>query len=116
MSDFEKELSQAMLDLVNETLDDPGFKTDVNKMLSEVYDPYVPYVTGALSQNITIDSEGITYNQPYAEEVYESNHMHNLEHHPLASSHWDEVAFANHIDEIGEEVIQRIDKWTKTKQ
>ena len=36
MSDFEKELSQAMLDLVNETLDDPGFKTDVNKMLSEV--------------------------------------------------------------------------------
>lgn len=116
MSDFDKELEQAILDLVNETLEDDGFKTDVNRMLADVYDPYVPYVTGALAHNITVNADGITYNQPYAEEVYESNHIHNKEQHPLASSHWDEVAFANHEDEIGEEVIKRIDKWTKTKQ
>ena len=117
MSSLEEEISKEAIELVEEILEDPAFKTDVNKMLAKKFDPYVPYVTGALANNITVDANGITYNQPYAEEVYESNHLHNLEQHPLASSHWDEVAFANHEDEIDAEIEERLDRWrTKTKR
>ena len=43
--------------------------------------------------------------------------MHSKEQHPLASSHWDEVAFANHEDEINAEIEERLERWrTKTKQ
>ena len=116
MSNANEELNQALLDVVSEAMNDSSFLTDVNQMLAEKYDPYVPYVTGALAHNITVDEQGITYNQPYAEEVYESNHPHNLEHHPLASSHWDEIAFANHSDEIEFEIQERLEQWIKTKQ
>lgn len=110
------DLNQEIQNLIDEAFNDSALMTDINTMLAETYDPYVPYVTGALASNITIDKDGITYNQPYAEEVYESNQIHSKEKHPLASSHWDEVAFANHQDEIEKYIEEKLDKWTKTKQ
>lgn len=116
MSNFITDLNDDMLKLVNEALEDDEVMTDINQKFAEICDPYVPYITGKLANNITVNSNGITYNQPYAEEVYNSHNLHNKEQHPLATSRWDEVAFANHEEEIGAEVKERIERWIKTNQ
>ena len=92
--------------LAEQLADDEQFHVQFYKMFAEKCDPYVPYITGALATNITINKDGITYEQPYAQEVYESNNRHNLEYHPLASSYWDEVAFENHKDENEAETVK----------
>ena len=113
--DFVRDLTKELSALAEKMQNDPQLMTEINQILANKYDPYVPYITGALAGNITVDENGITYNQPYAEEVYESMRPHNLEEHPLASSHWDEVAFANHRDEISQEVKEKLEEWIMTK-
>lgn len=109
-------LNQEVLNVVNDALDNEAFMTGVQEMFEDFCYQYVPYITGNLANNTTVSAQGVTYNADYAEEVYESTHPHNLEHHPLASSRWDEVAFANHEEEIGAEVKERLETWIKTKQ
>ena len=94
------ELQANLEDYAKQLENDAVLQTQVHQMFAEVCDPYVPYITGALAGNKTIDENGITYNQPYAETVYDSVNAHNLEYHPLASSRWDDVAFENHKDVI----------------
>lgn len=113
---LEQYLKQETLEELNKITNNPKFKTEVNKLFAEKCDPYVPYITGELSRNIKVDQNGITYQQPYASNVYDSMNVHNKEHHPLASSKWDEVAFANHKEELEEGVKEIIERWTKTKQ
>ena len=109
-------ISQAVKEQVDKVLENPEFKTEIHQMFAEKCDPYVPYITGALAGNISVGSDGITYKQPYAEYVYDSANVHNTTYHPLASSRWDEVAVANHRDEIGQEVVEAIERWIKTKR
>ena len=113
---LEMYIKQEAKKLVDDITNDPEFKKSVNEEFAKICDPYVPYITGELSKNITITSQGISYNQPYASNVYDSMGVHNKEHHPLASSMWDEVAFANHKDELTAKTKELILQWIKTKQ
>ena len=116
MADIEVVMTGAAQEQIDKILDNPMFKTEINGMFAKKCDPYVPYITGALASNITVDSTGITYNQPYAEDVYYSAGMHNTEHHPLASSRWDEVTVNNHREEIAQNIAEILRRWIKTKQ
>lgn len=116
MASLEIVIKQAVKEQVEAIVDSPEFKKETNKIFANACDPYVPYDTGALAKNITVNETGITYNQPYASEVYDSANVHNTNVHPLASSRWDEVAFANHKDEIGEKVKENLNRWIKTKR
>ena len=84
---------------------DDATKREICEVIAEMCDPYVPYRTGKLSKNVTISSEGVTYNQPYAEKNYFGVDIpHNLTIHPLATAKWDEAMMADH----GEEFMSRV--------
>jgi len=116
MATLEMILKEETIKYLRQALDNERFKTKVSKMYAEVCDPYVPYISGALSKNIKIDSTGITYNQQYASNVYDSMNVHNKEYHPLASSRWDDVAFANHKDEIAQKTEEILEQWIRTRR
>ena len=85
---------------------DDAVMTEIHQVFAETIDPWTPFLTGKLSSDITVDSTGVTYNVPYAKEKYYGEVFHK-EVHPLATSHWDEVAmqtefdgFANKVKEI----------------
>ena len=113
---LEMYLKEETMKYINTMLADPKFRTQVNQEFAEICDPYVPFVTGQLAENIRVDSNGITYEQPYASNVYDSMNVHSKEFHPLATSQWDEVAFANHKDELTAKTKEIIEKWIKTKR
>ena len=54
--------------------------------------PYVPMVSGMLSQNYVTAPWKVTYTQPYAHRQYTAGWEHNKEQHPLAVSYWDRAA------------------------
>ena len=100
----------SIADYVNQVITDE-VKTECAKVLAEMCDPYVPYDTGALANNITVDAEGVTYNQPYATKVYEGTGIRfNQEKHPLATAQWDQAMLQSQGDEFDkriEDVINR---------
>ena len=63
----------------------------IQEVFAETIDPWTPFLTGQLSGDIEIDSTGVTYNVPYAKNKYYGEVYHK-EVHPLATSHWDQVA------------------------
>lgn len=80
-------------------LTDPDVMTEVHREFADTIDPWVPYDTGELSQNLTIDASGVTYNADYAaKQYYGTEFHHKREHHPLASAKWDEVAMQTERD------------------
>ena len=113
MATIEVVLQDIMNEVVEQLENDPILRTQVNEMLAETFDPYVPYITGRLANNISIDADGITYEQPYAEDVYDSPFGHYLGFHPLATSYWDEVAMANHKDEIEAKATELVEQRLK---
>lgn len=79
--------------------------------LAKRCDPYVPFLNGPLSQTHVINSDGVTYIQPYARyQYYGENFNHTLEFHPLASAKWNEAMMRDHGDEFNQEVKDII-KW-----
>ena len=87
----------------NETL------LEINKMIAEKCDPYVPYNTGRLAESgkSNVTPKGIHYNVPYAEEQYFGIGInHNLEHHPKATAFWDKVMMQEHSDEVRQEITE----------
>ena len=94
-----------MIEGIEKVLTDNETMLEVNKALAEWCDPYVPYRTGALSKNITIDADGVTYNQPYAyKNYYGVDIPHRKTYHPLATAKWDEAMMADHGDEFNQVV------------
>ena len=91
----------------------PEVMTQMYLELYSACDPYVPYVTGALANNVAIDSNGIHYLQSYAEDVYNSNRYHSPSVHPLASSYWDEAMYRDHKDEFDKKLTDIVNKGTK---
>lgn len=76
-------------------------------------EPYVPYRTGRLCNDVTIRPWTITYNAPYASDVYNNVHMNfNKEKHPLATAKWDEVAMPAETDGF----VQDLQSYLKTKR
>ena len=56
-------------------------------------EPYVPYNTGRLCNDVTVTPFSVKYNAPYADTVYNNPGMNfRKEKHPLATARWHEVA------------------------
>ena len=56
-------------------------------------EPYVPYNTGRLCNDVTIRPYKIIYNAPYADKVYNDLRRNfRKDKHPLATARWSEVA------------------------
>lgn len=91
----------------------PTVMSEAYQMMYMMCDPYVPYVTGQLAHNVTVDSNGIHYLQPYAEEVYNSNRYHSPSVHPLASSKWDEAMYRDHKDEFDKKLTDIVNREAK---
>lgn len=70
---------------------------EIHQVYAEIIDPWTPFLTGKLSTDLTISAEGVTYNVPYAAKKYYGEVFHK-EVHPLATSHWDEVAMQTELD------------------
>ena len=59
----------------------------------KLIEPYVPYNTGRLCNDVTIKPYIIQYNAPYAGKVYNDLKMNfRKDKHPLATARWSEVA------------------------
>ena len=74
-----------------EGLLDTETKIEIGQILADVIDPWTPFLTGQLSQNVFVSEDTITYMVPYAADKYYGN-VYCKEYHPLATSHWDKVA------------------------
>lgn len=64
-------------------------------------DPYVPFLSGKLSDEVTESPGSITYNMPYARrQYYENSGKYRRKGHPFAGSHWTERMWADRGKEI----------------
>lgn len=88
-----------------------------NEILKDT-DPYVPFLTGSLSQRSHVDGNTVVYPGPYARYLYYGKVMegppqgpkhatdrelvYTKQHHPQAQSHWFEASKA-----------QNLQKWLK---
>ena len=95
-----------VLDNIENVANDEEVMLLVHAHLAKIIEPYVPYDTGYLSgESVEITPTGVIYTADYAWKQYFGDEFnHNREHHPLATSRWDEVAMQNHYDEFAEEV------------
>ena len=117
MSDIIKtEVSIDMTSITNkieELLNDDAVMTEVHTEFANIIDPWVPYDTGNLSKDITIDASGVVYNADYAaKQYYGTEFNHKTEVHPLATAHWDQVAMQTEKEvlaaKVREILIRRI--------
>jgi hypothetical protein len=64
-----------------------------------------------LSQTFQVSQEGVRYIQPYARyQYYGYGFNHTLDHHPLATSHWDRSMMRDHRREFNQEVKEIIER------
>ena len=99
----------AISNRIEAAIKDESVLTQVHQDLANTVDPWVPYDTGALSQNITVDANGVTYNEEYASKQYYGEEFHHTtEHHPLASAYWDKVAMQTEREAFAERVKEII--------
>ena len=82
--------TDAVVDEIKDKVLTPDTLIEINQTLADMCDPYVPYQTGRLANDITVTKDGITYNAPYSNKQYiNPNHATNI--HPLASGQWDKA-------------------------
>ena len=79
----------------------------LHEALAETIDPWTPFLTGRLAGDLTIESDGVTYNVPYARKKYYGVALTKT-YHPLATSHWDAVAMEQGASEILESKVKDI--------
>ena len=74
-------------------------KSEFSEYIIEDSFEYVPYETGKLSESAHIDNKGnIIYDEPYAEEVYNSDRQYDTDKHKKATGHWIEKAYKDKAD------------------
>ena len=106
--DAEVDIS-ALADKFRYLCDDPTLKLNIHDTLAKKCDPYVPMLTGDLSQTLDITPEYVRYTQPYAHYQYHGLEFnHTLDWHPLATAEWDKVMLENHREEFESEVQQLV--------
>lgn len=76
---------------------DDATMTQIHKLLADTVDPWTPFLTGRLHSDLTITPDYVQYNVPYAKYKYYGQ-VNCKEFHPLATSHWDEVALQTEMD------------------
>lgn len=70
--------------------------------------PYVPMITGALSQTYDCKPWEVHYTMPYAHRQFVGKHQHSKEMHPLATSRWDKATENAKSVQIAKEVTAYI--------
>lgn len=86
-----------------ESLLDDNTMLKIQQAFAEIIDPWTPFRSGALSKDITVTKDGVTYNVPYsAEKYYGEAYTHTV--HPLATSHWDVVAMQSEMPNLEQRV------------
>lgn len=96
-----------VLNRITENLLDNNTLIQIQTAFADAIDPWTPFLTGALHEDITIDSEGVTYEVPYAKRKYYGEAF-TKEFHPLATSHWDTVAFESGAKEVFEAKVREL--------
>ena len=72
---------------------DPGLWTFAANTWYKLMEPWTPFDTGLLMDEVLIEPKQIYYVMNYATYVYHGDHMNfQTQHHPLACSHWDKAA------------------------
>lgn len=65
--------------------------------------PYTPFQTGALMNNVTITEKGIKYKSPYAHKMYDGTGINfRSDKHRLASAHWDKAAKPSQLPKLAQ--------------
>ena len=70
--------------------------------------PYVPMISGALSQTYDCVPWEVHYTMPYAHREFVATHEHSKEMHPLATSRWDKATKNAEGVQIAKEVTAYI--------
>ena len=88
---------------------------DVGQFLAnraaEYMEPYVPYRTGHLSESHVETPFLVEYVADYAGIVYEGRNMTiHKDRHPMATSHWDKAAAADHGGELAEDLYEYLER------
>ena len=82
---------------INERIE--KIKPEFSKYIIEDSFDYVPYETGKLANSARIDEKGnIIYDEPYAQEVYDSDRQYDTDKHKQATGHWLEQAYKDKAD------------------
>lgn len=89
---------------VGSLLDD-STRTKIQQLFADTIDPWTPFLTGKLHSTYDVDAEGVTYKVPYAAKKYYGT-VYTKTVHPLATSHWDEVAMQTELPVFEEKVKQ----------
>ena len=93
-----------------EKLNKPETKTQIHQVLADMCNPYVPYNTGQLANNVQVSYEGVRYSavkdgHQYAAEAYNGTNMQfRTDQHPLASARWEKAMLRDHRDEFNARV------------
>ena len=67
-------------------------------------DQYIPYQTGNLKDNFTIEPFKITYTAEYARYQFYGKFDHSKNKHPLATGHWSRAMMTAHEAQISSEL------------
>lgn len=90
---------KAIMGQIDKLITDPSTMLEVQALFANTIDPWIPYDTGNLAHNISIDPEGVTYRAHYATKNYYNTEIaHKTDKHPLATAYWDEVAMQTEKD------------------
>ena len=97
----------SILSKINSLIDDATM-SEISEIFAEMCDPYVPWKTGDLAQNLrTTDAKGVHYKADYADFQYYGTHFqHNTETHPRATALWDKVMMSEQGDLLRERVTE----------
>lgn len=72
-------------------------------------DKFVPMDTGALAQNYVTEPFKVTYNEPYAQYIFNGEGFNfQKEKHPQATAHWDKACQSAYSVKIAKEVSEFI--------
>lgn len=96
---------------IDKLLSDDATMTQIQRLFATAIYPYVPYDTGNLSHDITVDPTGVTYHAEYAAKNYYGDDIrHKKEKHPLATAHWDIVAMETEKDGLAHNVEELLEQ------
>lgn len=96
--------------IVNRVKDNSEIGQHAAETWCSLIEPYVPYNTGRLCNDVTVKPFVIQYNAPYADTVYNDlKREFRKDKHPLAAARWSEVAAPAVKDYFVQEMQKFID-------
>ena len=97
--------------ILNAVADNDDFGRYAAECWRQRVEPYIPYNTGRLCHDVTIEPYKIQYNAPYADTVYNDlKRNFRKDKHPLATAKWNEVAEPAIIDYFVQDLQEYIDR------